>query len=1268
MQITVVCPSCETPWHIDASFRGVRMRCPNAHCRAIFEAHEQQQPAPGRPGGNGPGDPERSRSGPTPPTPQESGSVGDMVPMLPAEEAAPAPPAAEIRSWHDAPPVRRPQGNGPTAPPPSPTPPEAAPQPPPAEVSDWRAAPPPPRSAAPAPPARAAGPRTPPPQRRPPVARAEAVTPPPEPHVRRTVPPPTPPPAAPAAPSWENAPPVRRPVNEQSAAPTAPEPVSEAAAGARARRRARFVIAGVVLAVAVIVGGLLTFGLIYLRGTEEREAQRAEGQFSQKQHGEAAETFRNLAKNFRDSPRAKEFQFMADLSELLATLESPSSEPGPTLDAVDKFLEAHPDKNLLKAHGHDLGPTLVQWVLTKADQVPNGDVAFPPDFFDRARTTVQAVKAAVPDAVTAADLEKVNQAIAKNKELLAQQAKRAALLHDLEELAAHPSQDAIRDARGKIAALAREQPGIDQDPGVQDKLKALYQALYEQIKWVAASPDQVLPPLKKEDVAPGLLVDQLVGGLPPLRGESDPVVLALVRGVLYGLSQRSGEILWAMRVGIDTTTLPLRVPGSGARPEMVLALSADTETLTAVNAATGETLWRYPLGAPCLGLPVVVGPRAYVPTYDGKVHEIELAKGRPLGFYQLGQRLTVGGTSQEKSDLIYVPAEDQCVYVLNVKDKEHPCQAVLYSGHPSGSLRGEPLVINTGIPGQEEEGAAGPQGYLVLSQADGLNATSLRAFALPVENGQSGPPAVRTAPTLGWPWFPPFHDPEKLVLATDAGVVALFGVHQLHTSDSALFPLVRNDLSVAGMPAAAAGHSARAQVVSCLGDSLWVLAHGGMQRFSLAWDAKRGRRFAVDPLWKEPLRLGSPLHRGQTDASGSTLFTVTQSLEKRVCLATAVNAATKEVLWQRQIGLVCQGATVPLGQEVFALDQGGGVFAFRPESFKGKDEWQVGGQGLAKPLDDNPDVPPSLHPGGDGKSVYEVAFPGKGTQLVVRRFRVDDQGRRVRMAEKDQKVVDLNAPPAGNVAVRGDSLLVPLQDGTLFRLKLPPDASTGTVGPNWRAGRGNTGARGYVAWIGGDEFVTSDGGRGLTHWRWPNGQNYVTVPDDKMPTVELPARVAAPPLVLPRSGDKAELQVCVADGRRDLVLLHGDGLEEARRWHLGGRVTAGPFALGGGVGCVVDGRRLVRVDLARNGLQWEYAGQGIVGQPQQIDGLLVVADEAGRFVGLDPATGKVQGQYVLKASVAPAAPPAAFGPGRAFAPLTDGTVLLLSLHHLRGPK
>src|SRR5205085_90745 len=105
------------------------------------------------------------------------------------------------------------------------------------------------------------------------------------------------------------------------------------------------------------------------------------------------------------------------------------------------------------------------------------------------------------------------------------------------------------------------------------------------------------------------------------------------------------------------------------------------------------------------------------------------------------------------------------------------------------------------------------------------------------------------------------------------------------------------------------------------------------------------------------------------------------------------------------------------------------------------------------------------------------------------------------------------------------------------------------------------------------------------------------------------------------------------------------------------------------VGCVVDRRTLVWVDPAREGVLWRFeaGGDGIVGQPQILEGLVVVADVAGHFTGLDPKTGTPRGKgYALKASAAPTATPVAYGPGRAFVPLTDGTVFLLALQHVGG--
>src|SRR5262249_55998666 len=103
------------------------------------------------------------------------------------------------------------------------------------------------------------------------------------------------------------------------------------------------------------------------------------------------------------------------------------------------------------------------------------------------------------------------------------------------------------------------------------------------------------------------------------------------------------------------------------------------------------------------------------------------------------------------------------------------------TGHAPGALRGEPIVVSG------TEGITVPR-YLVLGEADGLGAMRLRAFRLLTDPTAVASPAEVRLP--GWPWFPPYHDPEKLALVTDAGVLGLFGIHQTGTADPPLFPLL----------------------------------------------------------------------------------------------------------------------------------------------------------------------------------------------------------------------------------------------------------------------------------------------------------------------------------------------------------------------------------------------------------------------------------------------------------------------------------------------
>ncbi len=106
---------------------------------------------------------------------------------------------------------------------------------------------------------------------------------------------------------------------------------------------------------------------------------------------------------------------------------------------------------------------------------------------------------------------------------------------------------------------------------------------------------------------------------------------------------------------------------------------------------------------------------------------------------------------------------------------------------------------------------------------------------------------------------------------------------------------------------------------------------------------------------------------------------------------------------------------------------------------------------------------------------------------------------------------------------------------------------------------------------------------------------------------------------------------------------------------------------GGGAGVNVGKNRLVWLDPSKEETTWEYTFVApIVGQPELIEGVLVVADLQGNILGLDPTIGVPVGPgYRLKANEAPTATPMSFGKGQVFMSLMDGTAMVLPLSKLR---
>jgi hypothetical protein len=1078
--------------------------------------------------------------------------------------------------------------------------------------------------------------------------------------------------------SWE-APPVRLPGTapgpEPSVGPGLPAADREGrpSRAERARRRARWIIIGLAAAAGVFIG----VGAWVVRNAtgkaEDTRLEEARRQYQGQNFLEAATAFRALAKEYPSSPHLHTYKFYGALSEArLPAYQLPDS-PKATRSAYRRwlrFLEDHEGDELFQEVRGDVQDTFYEFTRQLADWAKKKQSRKLLDLarraFDQGGKYGEGTDKAVQVKALIDQLAKADQTRERRRGLLAL----------LDALAANPSAATLRRAR----ELARE-AGKENDPEIARRLQKLAAAHRAVVVYV---PARELRARRRSvaDTETSLLVAPSAGRGAGINAWSrKSPVLALARGVLYALRPRTGAVIWARRVGIDTTVLPVRIPRYKATPETVLALSSDTATLSAVDAFTGKSRWDCPLSAPCLGRPTVVtrpawgGPdRIYVPCYNGRVDEIDAGSGKLLGQFRLGrdEHVSLGGAFDEDSGLLYVAADSYCVYILDLARRK--CRGVLYTGHPSGSLRCAPVILRRkDVPVQARPNPASPRSCLVLSQADGLGATELRLYALPVTRPRAAPLALKVR-LKGWSWFPPREDSEKLAVATDQGVLGVYGIKQKDNRDDLLYPIL------GGFPpggyvlegAEKAGPddlSGRAELVHLDESNFWVLARGRLHRlqFALGIDG-----WKMTELWENPLPLGSPLHEAQVATGRNILFLVTRAGAGQTCLASAVEAEaeaddTSKVKWQRQLGLVCREAVVAAPGTVLVQDHRGGLFRFDASAYPNDHRWHIVHEhSLADPPGDETGRALKLLLFRGGAYALTVLGSGSPAKLVVRRFDPVAAGKGAPVTEHS---CDLKAPIAGTPGAWPDQLVLPLVGGTLMRLRVP--GGVPEDGLDWRADGADAGAVGHVVPLDAGEFLVTDGSRGLVWMTWPKGGNC-----KEKTRLTLPARVVAPPLVLGGPRD-ATFRILVADADGRVTLLRGDRkrkeLEVVRGQHLGGKISDGPFRLGKDrVGCVVEGRRLVVLDARDNEPAWAYpsarkpAPADFVGRPVVAGRMVVVTDVGGRFIGLDLATGRPRGPgYKLRAQAAPTCAPVAFGPDRLFAPLTDGTTLLLSLKRLQ---
>jgi hypothetical protein len=997
----------------------------------------------------------------------------------------------------------------------------------------------------------------------------------------------------------------------------------------RKRRQARWVMVILILS----VGGILAGGawLVWTKVVQKEEDrwQLAQEEFDQGQYIKAKKSFEQIAIDFPESPRLKEYKFMEGLSQNLQPVFEIGANKKEALEGLSHFLDDQGKESWLKPRARAIQEALDKLTEVFAEQAEQ--VLNPPPDVPQAKEFLQKARSAQAEGsrFRVGDNPKIQALIAKVESDIAKTQKRLDVLKTLGSLP--PRTEAIEEGMKLV-----DRENLSQDPDAKKILDRLRETILSQVSYTASG--EILP---KNAIGSK---DQTLPVVASLKESNDlahagpGVVFAVCRGVLYALTKKGGKLVWTCRVGMDSNSLPARLPAGETHPEIALVLSNNTYRLSAREALTGLERWHYDLKAPCAGKPVLVGTHTFVPTGDGTVYEIELVTGQLLGWFQLNARLSVGGTYHEGTNYLYFPAEGLQVYVLDPQRRQ--CVGILQTGHPAGSLHNEPLVVGGATSEPAPAGVSPRPHYLILTQTDGLGAMKLCAFAFATGSGVQ---TLRTEAELkiqGWTWFGPQCDGEKIALATDAGTFELFGINQVLNLDAAIFPFLPEKTHFG--PLVITTPEGKSQVVKAQENDFWVLVGGELQHLQLCFDRDKG--LILKKRWRQGIPLGWPLHAGQLDENRDIFVAVTQPRDQSGCLATAIEGSTGRVIWQQRLGLVGEGNPLAVGDQVLVQDAEGTLAAFNSNSkIPNGPVRHEEGTLLAGPVQNAEKTASWLLPSFDGLSVYSLV--AGGGRLLVRYYQ---------NGEIQNKAFPLGQMTAGTPGIGPDFLLIPLADGSLLWLSGDGKSRMGS----WRSMKAPRNAIGHVIVLGPDTFLAADGFRGLVRWRWPPGNSPVV---EK--AIEASEPIVGAPLLLPDN------RVGVADAGGTVSVFKTDDLQKIGQWRMPGKITAGPFALGPYLSCVVDQRRLVWMVLEEENVREYTTMAPIVGQPRLMEEGIFTSDMTGKIMVVDPATQKLRGKpYALPQGTALMGTPVPYGPNRLFVSLTDGTALSILMSQFKKEK
>lgn len=1081
-----------------------------------------------------------------------------------------------------------------------------------------------------------------------------------------------------------------------------PSPNAAAAPVSRRQRQSRRITWLVAASAAlVLVAGVVVLIINPFSGekTAAERWQAAQDTYLEKKWNRAEKEFNKFAEDFPEDPHTAEVPYFLDMCAAGENIFSDSGNYEQGLLDAQRIFKDHRDNPAYLAYCSDLYMTMARLVERFSDQAARQGnlekIARARESLDLLKTVAEAMKDAwVPDKTQ--ELEKgIVQAEAAVRLMLAKKE----LREHLQRAQSPEAVENIDDLYAKVEELLANHPELAKEKDLNDQRDAAIRAEAKRVRYESWEIEALCPKCKEvhhlrlefvgkqmqchnkscnesfvvvprqeeaslanaapaepgpADTAAGGMAprtlsvvwdvrDTISAGSPgPMNAAGGDVIVALSRGIMY-VFDTQGNFLWSRRLGIDVTRLPGRVEATATSPPALIAVSAEDNTLLALEAATGRVLWQYSVGgdiaAPLTIVSIPAGPnlpdkkRGLLPTPEGEIHVLELVLGKQIGRFQMGHPMAaVGGTYDPEAKLVYFPADSQRVFAVNplaIDDPTAPaCASVLFTEHASGALRSEPAVVGR---------------YLIMPEASELERMKLRAYRVD-SVGFANPrlPHLKELELGGWSWFAPRATPDRITLVTDEGDLGVFGLN-LDNRDEAIYRIVEGPSTRLPIK-----DHFRALAVHADEHLLWVMAGGTLRKLSL--DVLHQE---IKPLWpneSQPAQVtGIPLHEAQMDRWGNVFYLTTMSNDGGHFDLCAVDSDSGDKLWQRQLGVKLFGDPLVTDDRVMLVDHSGRTVSLDPAS---------------EQITYQPAGATQLPPGAAATGLMRFRDDMGRTWLGVPL----NDGRQLAVATLGDgvdgtvawNVLALPDVLQGRPCVAGQFLVFPGADGHLYRVPLDKNSARplNEVPFAW-ARDGNPGIdTAELSPLSESVLLIKDGQRRVRRLELKS-DNQVTRYEDVGGAFNSSTALVGDVLVAGSRGFVADI------GGRIHAFDINRPSTEPKSWNLGGRLSGQPFVRGNTLVAIVDDRRLACIfpneaneDGAPNWISEPLKGR-IRGEPVLSGGLLLATDDSRRVSGLRLSDGKQVWSKRLSAKVGPAATVVPFGPQKLLVPLSDGTLLVM---------